>query len=123
MTFYKAHARFFPIPVNVNPVEFKTTIFEGTSAGTSSLQDAYHYFGSNPLIEVMNYQMVSWLWGDPMAFPTVGYTQIGNTWGTTAIPNIRMKWDIHTCNADGGNSMFIGEVITPLRDIGAYNTR
>jgi len=123
MTFYKAYTRFFPVPANVNPVEFQTTIFEGTSSGTSSLQDAYLYFDTDPLVEVRNYQMTAWLWGDPKAFPTVGYTQISNVWGTASIPGMRMKWDVHTCNADGGNPMFIGEVITPLQGIAAYNTR
>jgi hypothetical protein len=123
MAAYIAYSNYYPVPINVNPLQFKTTVFGGATVGTHTLTDVYTYFGTNPLVKVMNIHQKAEIWGDPLAFPVVGYTQVTNVWGTTDMPTVRLKWDVFACGTDGSMGTFVGEVITPLRYTAAYNTR
>lgn len=122
MVYYKAFAQYTPVPVDLEPIRYKTTIFEGV-IGTHTLDDVYTYFESNPQVMILNTQTIPHQWGDPKVEPVVNYTQLVNVWGTTSISSMRMLWDVFGCASDGIGGTFIGEVITPLRGISAYNTR
>jgi patatin-like phospholipase/acyl hydrolase len=120
MQYYQAFSHITPTPAITYPMTYKTEVFQGTSE-THNLADGYIYF-KNPKIYILQTIETPYIWGDPLAYSCVGYTQTNNNWLEVPCPSFRLKWDLNATNELGIGGTFIGEIITPLRGINAYNT-
>jgi len=121
MVYYKASALWTPLVQSTYLLLYKTDVFEGTST-SHNLRDVYQYF-QKPTLYQMDTRYDSWLWGDPLVPGVMAGVQATNIWNRIEEPSIRLRWDVYATTVDGVGGTFVGEVITPLRDISAYNTR
>lgn len=113
-------SQFLPDGLKVNPLLYKTDVFE-VSSGTA-ISEIYDYFRTNPQINWMVSDSISHNWGDQITGPVTGYTQVNNTWKTTEIPSNPMVllWNIYECDSLGYNPSYIADLTTPLNNITHY---
>ena len=117
MNYFIAHTTYRPDMIQAEPLEFKTTVFEGATADVHSLGDVYTYFRTNPSIMVLHSNVSGELWGDMNETDTIMYPLLDKVWGTTPLPSMPLRWDIFACDSNGMGGTYFGDVKTPPNNL------
>lgn len=114
MTYVIGYSEFRPGMTDLEPIRYKTEVFEITS--NTAISEIYDYF-TNPIIYVEREIPIHHVWGEESAdFDQIPYTTFKRSWQRTELPiyPIILKWSLRECDSEGKNPQPLIDITTPL---------
>lgn len=110
-------ALFNPAGRQINPLNYKTSVFEITNG--TSISEIYDYFNNDPEIYILRSRSIPQTWGFPEAGTVFGYNQVDNTWERSTLPEypIVLKWNVvEVERSDGSGTTPLTSITTPTNN-------